>query len=262
MDHERPDIQARLAALADGTLAPEERERLLEQIDRSAELREEAECQRHAVSIMDSLQSIKAPAELHRSVAALSADAAHRLRPRRALRPQRLRLAGAGALAAIAFAALLIALTAGSSGGPTLLRAADVALRPATLPAPAQSASRRGQLTRSVDGIAYPYWQDSLGWRAAGARVDRLGSRTITTVFYKLQSAQPAASGRIGYAIVAGSALPIPAGGSQVEEKGIAFHVLTSRGTTIVTWRRTGHTCILVAREVSSATLIHLASWQ
>jgi hypothetical protein len=259
MDHERPDIQARLAALADGTLAPEERERLLEQIGRSTELRQEAERQRHTVAIVGSLESVQAPAELHRSVAALSAGATRRRRPRRALR---LQLAGAGALAAIAFAALVIALTTGSSGGPTLLQAADVALRPATLPAPAQSAHRPGRLARSVDGIAYPYWQDSLGWGAAGARVDRLGGRTITTVFYRPQSARTAVSGRIGYAIVAGRALPIPHDGSQVEEKGIAFHVLSSRGTTIVTWRRAGHTCILVAREVSGATLVHLASWQ
>lgn len=260
MDHERPDIQAQLAALADGTLAPGDRERLLEQIDHSSELREEAVRQRHAVTLMDTLGSVKAPAELHDSVAALSTRATRRRRPRR--RALRLQLAGAGALAAIAFAALVIALTTGSSGGPTLLQAADVALRPATLPAPAQSARRPGRLARSVDGIAYPYWQDSLGWGAAGARVDRLGSRTITTVFYKPQSARPAVSGRIGYAIVAGRALPIPGGGSQVDEKGIAFHVLTSRGTTIVTWRRAGHTCILVARDVSGATLIHLASWQ
>jgi hypothetical protein len=260
MDHERPDIQAQLAALADGTLALGDRERLLEQIDRSTELREEAERQRQAVAIIASLESVRAPAELHRTVAALSAGVARRRRPRRALR---LQLAGAGALAAIAFAALAIALTTSSSGGPTLLlRAADVALRPATLAAPAQSASRRGQLTRSVEGIAYPYWQDSLGWRAAGVRVDRVGGRTITTVFYEPQHARSAGSARIGYAIVAGRALPIPGGGSQISRKGIAFHVLSSHGATVVTWRRAGHTCILVARDVSGAALIHLASWQ
>ncbi len=259
MNRERPDIQAQLAALADGTLAPGDRERLLEQIDRSTELREEAERQRLALATMSSLESVKAPAELHRSVAALSEGATRRRRPRQALR---LQLAGAGALAAMAFAALLIALTTGSSGGPTLLRAADVALRPATLAAPAQSTSRHSQLTRSVEGIAYPYWQDSFGWRAAGARVDGIGGRTVTTVFYAPQHAAPGSSARIGYAIVAGRALPIPGGGTTVKDRGIAFHLLTSRGSTIVTWRRAGHTCVLAARGVSSAMLVHLAAWQ
>jgi hypothetical protein len=259
MNRERPDIQAQLAALADGTLAPGDRERLLEQIDRSTELREEGERQRHAVAIIGSLESVKAPTELHRSVTALSEGAKRHRRPRRVLR---LQLAGAGALAAMAFAALVIALTTGGSGGPTLLGAADVALRPATLAAPAQSTIRHSQLTRSVEGIAYPYWQDSFGWRAAGARVDRIGGRTMTTVFYAPQHATPGSSARIGYAIVAGRALPIPGGGSQVKEKGVTFRVLSSQGTTIVTWRRAGHTCILAARGVSDTTLIHLASWQ
>jgi hypothetical protein len=259
MERDRPDIQAQLAALADGTLSDAQRDQLLQRIESSPELGQGAEAQRQAVTILGSLDDVKAPAALHRSVQSMIADAPRR---RRARRPLRLQLAGAGALAAIAVVALVIALSTGSPSPPTLPQAATVASRPAILPAPTQSTTRRGVLARTVDGIAYPYWQDSLGWRATGARVDRLGGRTVTTVFYAPQRASHTGAKRIGYAIVAGGALPIPSGGSQISEKGIDFHVLASQGATVVTWRRNGHTCILVGRDVSGATLVHLASWQ
>lgn len=259
MERDRPDIQARLAALADGTLTDAQRDELLERIERSPELGQDVEAQRQAVAILGSLENVKAPATLHRSVQSMVADAPRRQRARP---PLRLQLAGAAAFAALAAVALVIALGTSGTSAPTLPQAATVALRPATLPAPAQSATMHGELVRSADGIAYPYWQDSLGWRASGARVDHLGGRAITTVFYKPHHAPPAGSGRIGYAIVAGRALPIPHGGSQVSKKGIDFHVLAFQGATIVTWRRAGHTCILVGRDVRAATLIHLASWQ
>ncbi len=200
MNRDSPDIQARLAALADGTLAPGEQEQLLAQIDSSSELGEDAEAQRHAVAVMSSLESVHAPAELHRSVQVLVAGASHS-RHRRPRRRLALRLLAPGALAAAAMAALLIALTSGGSGAPTLLKAADVALAPATLPAPAQSVSRQSELTRSVEGTAYPYWQDSFGWRATGARVDRVAGRMVTTVFYAPQESAHTGAGRIGYAI-------------------------------------------------------------
>jgi hypothetical protein len=259
MERDSPDTQAQLAALADGTLSGAQSDRLRDQIERSPELGQEAQRQRQAVEIVGSLAGVAAPATLHRSVQSMVVGASNR---RRARRPLRLRLTAAGALAALAAVALVIALSAGSPSAPKLTQAADFALRPATLPAPAQSTSRPGQLTRSVQGIAYPYWQDSLGWRAAGMRVDRLAGRTVTTVFYSPRHSPHGSSGQVGYAIVAGRALPIPGGGSEVSRRGIDFHVLASAGATVVTWRRAGHTCILAARDVSSATLEHLASWQ
>jgi hypothetical protein len=214
------------------------------------------------VAILSSLESVQAPASLHGAVASMVADASSSPARRRGGNPLRLRLAAAGALAAAALAALALALTANGPRGPRVLQAADAALRPATLPAPAQSANRQGQLTRSVEGIAYPYWQDSLGWRATGARTDRLGGRTITTVFYAPVHGAKAYGQRIGYAIVAGSALPDPGAGSTVNVKGVRFDVLSSDGATVVTWRRAGHTCILVGRGVDSARLMKLATWE
>jgi hypothetical protein len=92
--------------------------------------------------------------------------------------------------------------------------------------------------------------------------VDHLGARSVTTVFYAARDGAHASSGRIGYAIVAGSALPLPRGGTEVTDRGIAFHLLHTRGATVLTWRRAGHTCILAARGVSNVTLVHLAAWE
>lgn len=95
----------------------------------------------------------------------------------------------------------------------------------------------------------------SIGWPTAGARVDRLGGRTITTVFYATHG-----GGRVGYAIVAGRPLPSPAGGTVVDRGGVRFRVLAAAGLTVLTWREGGHTCILTARDVPAHTLLGLAS--
>jgi hypothetical protein len=253
MNRERDDIQAQLAALADDTLPAGERERVLALVGDSPELMGELEAQRQAVALVRGLEDVAAPASLQHSIDALAAG--HTARRRSAVRP-RLRLAGVGALAAVAVAALIVALTAAPPGAPTVLQASRLALNPATLPSPAESPRDRGRLVDSVDGISYPYWQGRFGWRTAGARTDRLGGRTITTVFYA-----DSASRRIGYSIVAGPALALP-GGDVVSRHGVRYHVLSTAGVTVVTWRQAGHTCILAARGVDSATLVHLATWQ
>ncbi|MGA9876702.1 MAG: hypothetical protein WBQ21_12935 [Solirubrobacteraceae bacterium] len=257
MSHEQKDIEAQLAALADGTLPPSEREQVLRRIEQSPELAVELERQRRAVGILTSIQDVQAPAALHSSIQSLAASA----RPRRRRAAVSLRLAGAGALAAAAVAAFIIALIAGTTGEPTVQQAASLALRPATLASPAESSRDRGVLDSNVEGIAYPYWQGNFGWQAAGARVDRLAGRTITTVFYTHNGTTHTGPGRIGYAIVAGHPLTLPRGTVRTL-RGISFRVLTSEGATVVTWRQAGHTCILVARGVPSSTLVHLAAWE
>lgn len=264
MDTDSKDIEAQLAALADGTLPDEQRPPLLARLKAEPPLAEELERQRHALAIVGSLDQVHAPQSLRNSIEAAAAStprgASRQLRlPGRRSWRSRLRLVAAGALAAVAVA-VAVALTARTASEPTVAQAATLALRPATLPAPPLSRSHGNVLSRSVEGIAYPYWQDSFGWRAAGARTDRLDGRAITTVFYTPVNA---ADGRpqIGYAIVAGRALSIPHG-SAVEARGVRFHLLSSSGSTIVTWRRAGHTCILVSRGVSAATLVRLAAWE
>lgn len=245
-----------MAALADGTIAVEQRQRLLAEVSESANLTATLDRQRKAVAMTGVLEELRAPPALQRSIQSLVAEASDpkRARSRRRLLPS-LVASGAAGLAA----ALAILIAGHSPTNPTVLRAAQLAQQPAALPAPAESVSDRQALDVSVEGIAYPYWQGTLGWQAAGARTDTLAGRTVTTVFYERPDASYGR--RVGYAIVSGRALPLPHGATVVQS-GITFKVLRDHGATVVTWRRAGHTCVLVARGVATDTLVRLASWE
>jgi hypothetical protein len=208
--------------------------------------------QRRALASFRELDAVRAPASLHRSIAELTSAPVRR---RRASRRRSL-FAGAGALTAAAAAAVALVFGAGAARAPTVLEVSRLAFAPARLAAPAESARRQGTLDAAVEGVSFPYWGGWRGWRTAGARVDRVGGRAITTVFY----ADRGGSRRIGYAIVAGAALTDPAGGAFVERAGIRFHVLISSNTTVVTWREGGHTCVLAGRGVPAHALLGLLS--
>jgi hypothetical protein len=262
------NIEKEVAALADGTLGAERREQLRALIAENPELAAELERQRHAVAIMRTLESVQAPSLLRRSIETLSAGdvrpaeapSASARRRGRVARP-RLRVGAVVALAAAAAAALVVALTTGGSGGPTpaptVLQASRVALGPSTGAAPEENPHNSRQIAFSAAGIHYPYWGGKLGWQAVGVRTDTVGGRTVTTVFYTDRRAR-----RIGYSIVSGSALPVPAGSATIERHGVRFHVLRATGPTVVTWREAGHTCVLTARAVNSGTLVRLAVWE
>jgi hypothetical protein len=269
MRREDEHIQAQLAALADGSLASSRREPLTAEVQERPELSDGLQRQRDAVAILRSLEETPAPVSLHRAVESLVDGASQRRHCRASWRPRALMPAAARrrrallpatALAATCAAAVAIALSGQAGGAPTVLQASRVALRPATLAAPRESASDSNALDVSVEGVDYPYWQGSLGWQAVGARHDRLAGRDVTTVYYGSHYA-PAGTGRLAYAIVGGKALPQP-GGTAVSDGGIQFHVLDLHGATVLTWRRAGHTCIMVARDVPVRTLMRLASWQ
>ncbi|MFI5003427.1 MAG: hypothetical protein ACHQE6_00290 [Solirubrobacterales bacterium] len=264
MSHEPEDIQAELAALADGTLPDGRREQLLAQIADSPELTSELESQRHAVALMRTLEHVEAPSLLRRSIETLTAGgtetaSARSVAPRHGRRPLRLapRLAAAVALAAVAAVAVTLALTAGSTSAPTVLEASSLAQGPSTQAAPTESPHHPHLLAASAAGISYPYWGGRLGWRAVGARTDSVGGRTLTTVFYSDHAAR-----RIAYSIVSGGALPVPAGSATIERRGVRFQIVRPGGPTVVTWRQAGHTCILTAHAVPAGTLVRLASWE
>ena len=122
---------------------------------------------------------------------------------RGALGGMRLRLGALAATGAALGAALALALGGPGGAGLSLGEAAAVTLRPATLPAPSENHHARAQLTASVDGIAFPYWEDRFGWRTTGAREDSVDGRHVRTVFYTDGKGR-----RVGYAIVAGQPAP------------------------------------------------------
>jgi hypothetical protein len=215
----------------------------------------ETEAQRTIATLVGSID-VPAPADLRRKVREMT-DAAPR---RRRFSGRPLTLAGALASAAVVVVALILALGGGSSSAPTVQQASALAQRPATQSAPAES-SVPGRLAISAAGIPYPYWAQRFGWQAVGSRTDSVGGRMVTTVFYSSR-AGASAPRRIAYSIVAGAALPVPTAGHSVVSHGTRYRVLASGTAAVVTWRRAGHTCILVGSGVSAHTLLTLARWQ
>jgi hypothetical protein len=210
---------------------------------------------------------VRAPEALHRRIESLVAE-----RTASGRRGVAGRLAGGGreslalrlggAVAALAATtALLVAVLSG--GGPTsgggsalsLHEATALTLSGATASAPAESPSNNTELTAAVQGVHFPYWKGRFGWRSTGQRVDLLGGRSVTTVFYADQRGE-----RIGYAIVAGTPPPRVSGGVVTWRSGTPYRVVSDRGAWVVTWLREGRLCVLSGRSVDDATLLRLAS--
>jgi hypothetical protein len=204
--------------------------------------------------LVDYVRSIdvRAPVQLHRKIEALIAE---RDPVRR--RPLRLgfKLGAAAAFAAVA-AVLVLVLAGGGAPTLTLRQASALTLRAPTMAAPAESPSNPRQLAVAVDGVAFPYWEDHFGWRSTGARVDRIGGRTVTTVFYTDGRGR-----RVGYAIVAGTPPPAVSGGTIIWRDGTPFRLMREDGAGLVTWIRDGRLCVVSGRDMNSATLLALASW-
>lgn len=200
--------------------------------------------------------SVKAPESLHRRVQAMAGEAAARGEKRGArLSAGRLRLGVAAVAAAgIAAAALAVSLPGGGSSGLTVQTAAALALKQATMPAPAENRAVRSQLELSVEGVAFPYWSERFGWRSTGERTDNIGGRSVTTVFYSGPRGH-----RIGYAIAAGRAPRL--GGSLRWHAGVPYRVFSQNGATAVAWPRNGHLCVMAGRGVSPKMLLRLAGW-
>jgi hypothetical protein len=110
------------------------------------------------------------------------------------------------------------------------------------------------KLAQRLQGLYFPNWSDTLGWRAVGVRGDRLGGRQAVTVYYQQQDKS------VAYTIVDAPALAQPS--SPVKHMGaLALQTLNLRGRTVVTWRRAGHTCVISASGVPIWVLERLADW-
>jgi hypothetical protein len=243
--------EAKLSALADGSLDPAERESVNAWIAGDSRLRKRYEQQRAVVDrIRQATAQSQAPAALR---AQIEADrSARRNRPRVAVWGT----AGLAGSAAVAAVVLGLTLPGGTPAAPSVSQAASLALRGPSAPAPAPDPHYPNvKLARDVQDVYFPNWSGSFGWRAVGQRVDRLGQRTAVTVYY--------ARGKswLAYTIVGAGVLP-QAGGQVSSLAGYELHTLSSGGRTIVTWRRDDHTCVLSARGVPAPILRHLAAWR
>ncbi len=236
-----------LSALADGSLDPSQRAAVKAWISGSPELQVLYERELMAVAVLQEAAVERAPARLRARLEAQHAD--------RAWRPRR--RAGYGALVGALAAALavVLALPGGTPGSPSVTEAAMLALRGASAPAPSPDRGDPGpKLAQRLEGLYFPNWSTTLGWRAVGMRRDRLGTRPAVTVYYERQGR------RVAYTIVGSPALAQPAAlVMRLDE--FELRSLEIGRRIVVTWRRGEHTCVLSSSRVSASTLERLADW-
>jgi hypothetical protein len=239
---------AELSALADGSLDPSRRQAVEHQIAGSLHLRTLYERERAAVEVLRRAATEPAPARLRMRLEAQRTS--HASRP--VWKPAYAVVAGALASVVVALALLL---PGGTPGSPSVSQAAQLALRGPSGPAPAADPSDpRMKLDQRLQGLYFPNWSDTLGWRPVGVRSDQLSGRQAVTVYYQRQGM------RVAYTIVAKPALAQPS--SPVNQLGsVAVQTLDLRGRTAVTWRRAGHTCVISASGVPRRMLEQLADW-
>jgi anti-sigma factor RsiW len=241
---------AELCALADGTLPAARRAEVEARIAASPELQELLERQRRAVLAAQTLQSEEVPESLQAAVEARRGTAAsRRTRSRRLV--LRFALAGAAAVTAAIVAAVVLS---GGPGAPTVADAARLASKPPNGPAPPPVRNSTMKLALGVEGVAFPDLARWAGWQALGVRRGRVDGRNAIVVFYGKDGR------RIAYVIVAGSGLPRPSGGRGTTRHGVEYQTLRLDGRLAVTWRRGGHTCVLVG-QAPRAELLELAGW-
>jgi hypothetical protein len=236
-----------LARLADGSLGGYDRAELEARLGGSPSLRAAFERQRAGATALRGL-NLEAPDSLRAQIPAEPATSSRVRRPRR--------LAFAGALGAVAAAALVavLLLTSGSDA-PTVREASQLAQRPAT-GAVAVEPSNPKLLAANVEGVPFPNWSKQFGWRQAGIRSDRLGDREAHTVLYEHDGK------RIAYTIVSGDGISAPSDASTTRRNGVTLHSLADSGRRVVTWWRNGRTCVLSASNVGDRELLKLASWK
>jgi anti-sigma factor RsiW len=241
---------AELAALADGTLPPERRGPLEARIAASPELRDLLARQQRAVAATRVAATESVPASLRTSVERTTGGrAAGRRRPR--FVPV---LAFGGALAAATAIVLALFLT-GAPEGPSVADAARLAASPPTGPAPSRLDGSKSKLAVRVDGVVFPDLTRAYGWKPAGVSRDEVDGRAATAVYYEKGGR------RIGYVVLAGSAIPRPSGAQAMNRRGVRYEALDVDGRSTVTWQRLGHTCVLTG-ATSRAELLRLASWR
>jgi anti-sigma factor RsiW len=240
---------AELCAFADGTLSHDRRAEVEARVGASPELLELVERQRRSLRATHALASEHVPASLAAAIAARSRHVHARPAGRRRLT---LALSAVGVLAAVVVAFSVLSLSGGQAS-PSLADAAKLAVEPPGGSAPAAVVGT-GRLAVSVQGVPFPDLSRALGWRAVGVRHGRVGGRDATVVYYAKAGRQ------VGYVIVAGPVLPRPAVAQSTTLAGIQYLTLSLQGRRAVTWRRLGHTCLMIG-SVPQAELLTLASW-
>ena len=237
---------ADLSALADGTLSADRRAEVEARVAASSELQELLERQRVALLAAQAIAAEEVPESLQVAV-----EARRRGRGRRDwAQPVPRLVVAAAAVAAAVVAAIVLS---GGPGAPTVADAAELATQAPTGPAPSQGKAAT-KLAIAVEGVTFPDYARAYGWRPLGVRHGRIDGRDATVVFYGKDGR------RLAYVIVAGTGLARPANAQTMVIDGVEYRVLRLGGRLAVTWRRGGHTCVLIGGAARSE-LLQLASW-
>jgi hypothetical protein len=209
---------------------------------------ERPDTERIGASISAAAQTVRAPHGLRERIEAEGRGAQPRRSPLvRVLVPA----AGVAAVAAAVIAVLVV-----GGGPPTIAETAEATLRAPTEPAPATDPRDDQLVQASIGGIQFPnytWWEKD--WRTVGARRDELSGRNALTVTYRGRD------GRLGYTVVDGEALEVPADARRLEVKGKRLATFRSDGATVLTWRERGHTCVLASRDLGVDRLVAFAAW-
>jgi hypothetical protein len=254
MTDDRTPEEADLTRLADGSLPADRQSELRARIAQSPPLAAALAEQEHAVTLLRAIDT-PAPASLRAQLDELTGTGERRAATRRRQAPRWRRalvLPGATALAAVV--AAIVVLVGGGASAPTVPQAARLALASATLPAPAVDPDQSKNLSLEVAGIPVPAWGHKAGWVASGARTDTVNGRRIATVFYDAPNGK-----RIGYAISTGAPLS-GVHGQTISRDGVRFTLQQVGSARLISWVRSGHTCVIAGRSVSDRTLLRLAS--
>ena len=244
------------AAVADGSLTGEQRERAQAQLQATAEGRRALAEQQLVVRALRASGPVASP----RLQAALRAHSARAAR-------DRFGWPGRPALAATVLATLLAVAVLLAAGGlrsqPSVAAALEIGMRPMTAPAPPPLAGHPKLLAASIDGIAFPNGarvrvmpMPPFVWKPVGARSDRLDGRRADTVFYQHMSH------RVAYTIIAGDPLDPPPYARAITVAGRPLWELRDGHRDVVIFTRHGHTCVLAGHVLSRHTLERLATWR
>jgi anti-sigma factor RsiW len=242
---------AELSALADGTLPAERAAAVEARVAASPELRELVERQRRALAATQMLSEEPVPSSLAEGVEELRSRGARRHPGALRLWPRLALVAGLAAVIAVIAAVVL----SRGPGSPTVADAAALASEPPSGAPPPPLAGSSAKLTANVEGVAFPNLARWAGWKTLGVRHGQVDGRDATVVFYGKGSR------RLAYVIVAGAGLPRPSGAASAYRNGVRYQTLRSGGRLAVTWRRGGHTCVLIG-DATVPQLVHLASWE
>jgi hypothetical protein len=200
----------------------------------------------------------RAPDRLHRRIERMHAEAARRspLMPAlRGRRKPRLRLRPAALAAGVATILAVALVVALDGGGSRIVQAAELSLRPSTEPPPATDLERPALLERSFAGVTFPAWSGKFGWRTDGARSDDVDGRETVTVYYRHTHH------RIGYTVIAGRTIEPPDDAETLNAGGLELHRFRLGRQDVVTFVRSGRTCVLSGDVHDPDTLVKLASW-